>query len=761
MNYKKKKIVLALFLVLLITSYEKIMALTATPGTSFVGGGGGSYSVSSDGNGQLPEYKTRTFLVTLVDENGKKVDGTNSVYYRDSTNKDFRLISSGMPCSYKYSTASFKCKEYETDLTGDGKTYINSMDIIGQKFQDVVSQRKKIYKLSGGTNYDFVTSFLYHSDFLDSKEGYYDIDDSHWSQKRQEIAGKNYFILIEPVYEYYLKGSTYFGTSTELARELLKLGYEPWNLTAEFTYNIGINLYVTQEKAKTLGYKRITKGYMRMINGGANAGVPAKEWQAIASPEYGNGMGIIKLSDRIKKTTDIDIHIRQENCASEGETRSNGIIDFNLEIPTSTSITYEQLNNAGVELEKYETTDGKIICYDNIKYDFSNTINSLNDVEAKIHSYMDIKNGTVTITRYCYVSTKTQGYDSMIEFANNFDDYNNLKIPINIFGTTVDLEKKENDIEEDTSEGKNLVNRFGRYEGVYIVRNTITFGYKNNNSKIYIKSDPTKKDSEYIDSYIDFSNVSYGYSTKLLENAKDGKTYNLNSMNTILHMNVNSSSGGKKCEFKTKIAGDAQEKIKFRTISLNNPFPSRDASSRLPGSNWLGADNYVRTYINHNRGVNGSEVYNKEPIYTITLTPSQMIKIREYNKKHNYSDIDLNCVGENNTSCLSTFLRTTIDKKNITGSCMINSDNIISDPNGIAKYDRNSLVNLLINVNENNILKYNYTSEDLNMDFNKDGLLTLRDEYIYDNASKTTNYYTCADKTYENSGYIKEVSNNE
>ena len=757
MNYKKKKIVLALFLVLLITSYEKIMALTATPGTSFVGGGGGSYSVSSDWNGQLPEYKTRTFLVTLVDENGKKVDGTNSVYYRDSTNKDFRLISSGMPCSYKYSTDSFKCKEYETDLTGDGKTYINSMDIIGQKFQDVVSQRKKIYKLSGGTNYDFVTSFLYHSDLLDSKEGYYDIDDSHWSQKRQEIAGKNYFILIEPVYEYYLKGSTYFGTSTELARELLKLGYEPWNLTAEFTYNIGINLYVTQEKAKTLGYKRITKGYMRMINGGANAGVPAKEWQAIASPEYGNGMGIIKLSDRIKKTTDIDIHIRQENCAVEGETRPNGIISFELDMDKN---KFENFMDSGIEFEIETISDQKISCYDNIKYDFSNIINKLNssNYEAKAHSYVDIGNGVVTVTRYCQIRMNEALYDSAIDFAKNFEDYEKMKIPLNIFGETINLETIEKNIEIDTSK---ITNKFSVINGIYEIKNTITFGYKNNNSKIYIKSDPTKKDSEYIDSYIDFSNVSYGYSTKLLENATDGKTYNLNSKNIIFHMNVNSSSGGKKCEFKTKIAGDAQEKIKFRTISLNNPFPSRDASSRLPGSNWLGADNYVRTYINHNRGVNGSEVYNKEPIYTITLTPSQMIKIREYNKKHNYSDLDLNCVGENNTSCLSTFLRTTIDKKNITGSCMINSDNIISDPNGIAKYDRNSLVNLLINVNENNILKYNYTSEDLNMDFNKDGLLTLRDEYIYDNASKTTNYYTCADKTYENSGYIKEVSNNE
>ena len=216
-----------------------------------------------------------------------------------------------------------------------------------------------------------------------------------------------------------------------------------------------------------------------------------------------------------------------------------------------------------------------------------------------------------------------------------------------------------------------------------------------------------------------------------------------------------------KCPFKTTVENlDTSDLIKFRTISLDNPFPSRDATSRLPGSNWLGKDNFVGTYINNNRGVTGSAVYNKEPIYTITLTPSQMVKIREYNKKHSYNDLDLNCVGENNTSCLSNFLRTTINEENIKGSCMINSDNIIKDPNHIGQYNMDDVVKTIINTNEKgNPFKLNETNS--MYDFNKDGVLSLRDAYIYDNAEKTTNYYTCADKTYENSGYVKEVSINE
>lgn len=749
MKNKRSTIIISIICSLLALNIEKVTALTATAGINFSGGGGGR-TVTDDYNGKTNEYQTKTFLVTLIDTNGQKVDGTNSVYYKDGTNKDFKLLSSGIDCKYKYSGTQYSCKEYETDLTGDGTTYYNAMNTTGTKFQDNIVERKKIY-IIGENKYDFITTFLYQSGFLNWEEGYYDIDDSHWSEKRQEIREKDYYILIEPTYEFYLNGYTYFGTSAELAQKLLDTGRIPWNLMGSFTYNLGINLYTTQTTADNFVFKRMTKGYMNMINSGASDDTVRAEWRAIASPEYGNGMGIIKLSEHTITTQTRNIFINKDNCSIEGEERPNGIIEFKLEVNKE---DFSDVATTDFELEKKTTSDGKISCYDNVKYDFSNLINSLNENKAKTQSYVDIKQGTVTIKRYCHITTNMPEYDNMKQFAKNFNDYNNLKIPLNTFGTTINLERTDNKIEEDETNIKRMA---GQYRGIYIVENKITFGYKENNSKIYIKSNPTVKDTENIESYIDFSGVTYGYSTKLYNNATDGKTYNLDSKNLVFKMNVISSSGGKKCEFKTSVTGDAMEKVKFRTISLDNPFPARDATTRLPGTNWLGEDNYVNTYINHNRGVKGSEVYNKEPIYTITLTPSQMIKIREYNKKHSYGDIVLNCVGDNNTSCFSNFLRTTIDSANITGACSkVNSTNIKVDPNKIGEIPVDAMRDVMNDATySTNPLTYDFSSNKA-IDFNKDEIISYRDILIYDNADKTTSYYTCADKTFENSGYMKK-----
>lgn len=748
MKYYKKYMILLIYSLLAI-NFEKVNALTTTPGTSFLGGPSNSYSVSTDSSGLTNEYKTKIFLLTLVNNQGERVNGTNSVYYKDDTNKDFKMISSGMKCKYKYSNIDETCKEYQTDLTGDNTTYDNSMDTIGRIFQENIITRKKIYELSGSEKYDFITSFLYQINFLDSNEGYYDIDDNHLNSKRKEISDNNYFILIEPTYEYALQGNTYFGTSRELAQELKKLGWIPYNLMSDFTYNIGINLYITQEQANTLQFDKITKGYMNIIKSGAANQTVISEWEAIASPEYGNGMGIIKISDYTIPVSESEIKITKENCATEGENRANGIIEFDLEMNFD---EFDDAIQSGVEFEQDKISVGNIYCYDNIKYDFSNIINNINSIgpsnyKAKIHSYVDIGTGTATITRYCYVKLPTRLYDTeKNNFANNFSDYENLKIPLNAFGTTINLEKiKTDDIAPDETK---IITINNQKIGIYKKTKTITFGY----NKLYIGNNQTITNPESIDSYIDFNNISYGYSTKLYKEATDGKTY---PGNTTFYIKVESSKGEKKCEFKTKITGDAMEEIKFRTISLDNPFPSRDASTRLPGYNWLGKDNYVRTYINHNRGVKGSEVYNKEPLYTVTLSPTEIVKIREYNKNKSYSDIELECVGENNTSCLSIFLRNEL-KGNISGQCMIEKNNIESDPLNYKSTNRDILIKKLEQVrNSKNILTYSYSKEELELDFNNDGLLTLRDEYIYDNAEKTTTYYTCAEKTYENSGYMK------
>ena len=109
-----------------------------------------------------------------------------------------------------------------------------------------------------------------------------------------------------------------------------------------------------------------------------------------------------------------------------------------------------------------------------------------------------------------------------------------------------------------------------------------------------------------------------------------------------------------------------RDNLVFRTIDLNNPFPgdsvkttaysNNSQTSRYPGSNWDSAIT-VKEDILEARGAKGDELYKKSPLYTITITPSQMKKIREYNKKQDnpLSDFKLTCA-EGTDYCYSDFL---------------------------------------------------------------------------------------------------------
>ena len=70
-------------------------------------------------------------------------------------------------------------------------------------------------------------------------------------------------------------------------------------------------------------------------------------------------------------------------------------------------------------------------------------------------------------------------------------------------------------------------------------------------------------------------------------------------------------------------------------------------------------------------------MYNKEPLYKITLTPSTLVKIREYNKKiNNYKKLDLTCEPGTGRMCTSGFIRNTEYLPELEGTCSnINSSN--------------------------------------------------------------------------------------
>ena len=115
------------------------------------------------------------------------------------------------------------------------------------------------------------------------------------------------------------------------------------------------------------------------------------------------------------------------------------------------------------------------------------------------------------------------------------------------------------------------------------------------------------------------------------------------------------------CQFSVannfRCTGDDCEKglnIIYRPISLSNPFPSANSKDkyRTFGSNW--SEMFAEKYIINNRNVKEYDVYNLKPLYTITLTPSTIKSIRNYNKKHSMNDFNLSCT--EGYDCISKFL---------------------------------------------------------------------------------------------------------
>lgn len=91
----------------------------------------------------------------------------------------------------------------------------------------------------------------------------------------------------------------------------------------------------------------------------------------------------------------------------------------------------------------------------------------------------------------------------------------------------------------------------------------------------------------------------------------------------------------------------------FRPISLSDPFPGSNGKGRTPNSK-VWDTNKIDTYIK-----NRQDAYTKKPLYSVTLTPSQIQKIRGYNKTYKYDDFNLKCVGsKTGTACYSSFIRT-------------------------------------------------------------------------------------------------------
>lgn len=672
------------------------------------------------------------FRFTLVDSNGNKVAETNSVDYtgRQNVYDDFKsgkyVLVNGN--TYKYRYGQNAASNFQLIYIDNGPTRAN---IDNKTFQSyVVNHGQKLWEING-ESVNFLDLFLHHCGYL-KNEVYPRLENSANKKKLQELQENNYYIIIEPtIFLYNLSSKVhYYGTVTEFSENIYSAwGSSPtwppyYNLARDIRHEFGCYLTTTRADAKNAKFGVITKDATPNCAGN---GPDYGEWYQDAVGEivdkgFGTGVGLLKIDvsdlgdpdpEEIYVDENIVASFKLDLCDS-----GDGIISFdtyNGGYLNSKFLTDSEVNGI------FKGTSDDIYCYDTVNYDFSDTINDLSQTR-RLYTNVSVIPGNATVTRICKVPSNN-GYD----VKNDLGTYKTNNIDLNVYGNTYTFVPNLDDVTIDTRTIYGSNNYFiykyeinFKYEindviqlnnstDISITDGSISFsdvrnyfGRSNNLLSGLIKGDLgisiTDTQENQLTNTITYTTTNYTYSWTPYDGATFLKNPRLKYTNEKL---------GFSCNFNYKVERTDIDAI-FRTISLDNPFPARDGSARLPGINWLNEENYVYDSIINNRGVSGDEVYNLEPMYSITLDPSTMIKIRSYNKTHSYSDLSLKCDDER--ECYSTFLRDNISSSNLNGVCVLTNE---TDDTKI----RNAF-----NATDNNDIKF----------------------------------YTCANKTYKSGGPVDE-----
>lgn len=189
---------------------------------------------------------------------------------------------------------------------------------------------------------------------------------------------------------------------------------------------------------------------------------------------------------------------------------------------------------------------------------------------------------------------------------------------------------------------------------------------------------------------------------KLTCTYKNGKWYDKNGKVVSKKAYKNS------CDPSSPGGGGSGQIVIYRPIDLTDPFPGYDARIRIPGYNWRSewisdADlkgkyakylnsktTYydVEKYIHDNRGVTDYDVYSKDPMYSITLTPQIIKEIRAYNDNQRknssgYADFNMKCISGGN-ECKSEFIRNSEFTQYFSG-CGIGNWNQCDKADGITR----------------------------------------------------------------------------
>ena len=105
-----------------------------------------------------------------------------------------------------------------------------------------------------------------------------------------------------------------------------------------------------------------------------------------------------------------------------------------------------------------------------------------------------------------------------------------------------------------------------------------------------------------------------------------------------------------------------------------------DVVGRYPGTNWNDqklVQNHILTVKRTSGTVDGSDIYNTEPLYRFELNTTTINKIREYNKQRvengGYADFTLECRINNAKACVSENFVHNQDLSGIVGGVCMNS----------------------------------------------------------------------------------------
>lgn len=787
-----------------------------------LGGTGSSYSYNNSTKGNCSKYacwyttystgrEVYGYRITLVDATGKKVSGTHSVDVKSSGLSDFSNLNSYKATTnpkiyddkahtktyeriysdYEYRFSDRKDSEGKPYGANSSSDYVHvflpsfptnknqlgdfiTNDIIKMnEIKEFDHSDPNIYKYLpiwkgsniGNEKVDFVSFILHYVGFLNSDEMFFDSNIS----KYYELSDK--YLIFEPIFtaqsprdRFGGSNMTYiYGTATEIAKEMSKgshnsivylsdaliqgfWGNQQVRELACGSYDIGSPFISHPIKGDCWKSNYAPLSGITCYNDSNPNCSNQYSIRNLLNLDYGFGYRSVEM-----KFSGIEVNKGQFNmdlCES-----NDGVISFD---------SYAFTNKKEVISSDLFRVAGEgptsIYCYDNVKYDFSDVIEKLRG-DKKIFSLIDIGVGTANVKRTCYYDKNSTSYSA---FDSIKEDYKDSSISLS-YDSLYNFVPVEYSDEQERKYPGNMYTY------------SVTISYKLDRSSIILSGDTV---GEKI-GYIDFSNINklFGRSNNLVEELikNDGNyiyypsTFSMNGIDG----NIGNSENFK-CSFEYNVDDvDNNSNFQFRIISLEDPFPARDGSIRLPGLNWLDKENKVFSYILNNRGiryvtdsdtVSPEDMYSKvEPMYSITLTPSTMKKIREYNKNNNYnsmytggSGVDKLVCNSEGRECYSEFLRDSKyipqESNSFSGVCLISNDvNVLRSQLSV---DNIVYPNSEVIMNE---LNYGEILNDKSHDLNKNNRLDDQDYILSTEGYKgrNTQFYTCANKTFLSGGPIE------